>query len=102
MASPAAPTGEMNALWYNSPKDFTFKNVPIPTVGDDDILLKVSLCGVCGTDGHIHDGEFIAKFPVSLPSNNSVMQLTVKAHSRTRGRRKRCRLGQERHWFRRG
>lgn len=21
--------------------------------------------GVCGTDGHIHDGEFIAKFPVS-------------------------------------
>jgi hypothetical protein len=21
--------------------------------------------GICGTDGHVHEGEFIAKFPVS-------------------------------------
>ena len=25
----------------------------------------VTCCGVCGTDAHIHEGEFIAKFPVS-------------------------------------
>lgn len=25
---------------------------------------SVTCCGVCGTDGHIHDGEFIAQFPV--------------------------------------
>lgn len=26
--------------------------------------IKVKACGVCGTDLHIHEGEFIAKFPV--------------------------------------
>lgn len=23
------------------------------------------MCGVCGTDAHIHEGEFMTKFPVS-------------------------------------
>ena len=24
----------------------------------------MTLCGVCGTDAHIHEGEFIAEFPL--------------------------------------
>lgn len=28
-------------------------------------------CGVCGTDGHIHDGEFIAQFPL-IPGHEAV------------------------------
>lgn len=58
--------------------------MPIPEITDEEILLKgvcnshsmlyfsarsyiflVSYCGICGTDAHIHHGEFIAKFPVS-------------------------------------
>ncbi|KAK0480842.1 hypothetical protein IW261DRAFT_1474879 [Armillaria novae-zelandiae] len=62
------PEGTMKALWYNAPQDFEIKQVPIPKVGDDDVLLKVSCCGVCGTDAHIHDGEFISKFPVRSQS----------------------------------
>lgn len=31
---------------------------------DPEVLLRVH-SGICGTDGHIHDGEFISKFPVS-------------------------------------
>jgi D-arabinitol dehydrogenase (NADP+) len=27
--------------------------------------IKVKACGVCGTDLHIHEGEFIAKVPSS-------------------------------------
>ncbi|KAJ7839609.1 chaperonin 10-like protein [Mycena olivaceomarginata] len=57
------PEGTMKALWYNG--------VPIPTIGDDDVLLKVSCCGVCGTDGHIHDGEFISKFPL-IPGHEAI------------------------------
>ncbi|KAK4688390.1 hypothetical protein P7C73_g1720, partial [Tremellales sp. Uapishka_1] len=48
-------SGNMNALWYNAPRDFEFKEVPIPQIGPEEILLKVSICGVCGTDGHIHE-----------------------------------------------
>ncbi|PBK70908.1 GroES-like protein [Armillaria solidipes] len=65
------PEGTMKALWYNAPQDFEIKQVPIPKVGDDDVLLKVSCCGVCGTDAHIHDGEFISKFPL-IPGHEAI------------------------------
>jgi len=61
----------MKALWYNAPRDFVIKQVPVPTVGDHDILLKVSACGVCGTDAHIHEGEFMAKFPL-IPGHEAI------------------------------
>ncbi|MGN0308458.1 MAG: theronine dehydrogenase, partial [Lachnospiraceae bacterium] len=31
---------------------FEVKEYPMPEVGDDDILVKVEGCGVCGTDAH--------------------------------------------------
>lgn len=61
----------MNALYYTEPTKFTIKQVPIPQVGDGDLLLKVSCCGVCGTDQHIHEGEFIAKFPL-IPGHEAI------------------------------
>ncbi|KAI0073640.1 GroES-like protein [Panus rudis PR-1116 ss-1] len=65
------PEGTMKALWYNKPRDFEIKQVPIPKCGDDDVLLKVTCCGVCGTDAHIHEGEFIAKFPL-IPGHEAI------------------------------
>ena len=61
----------MRALYYTEPYKFDVRQVPIPKCGDDDVLLKVSCCGVCGTDGHIHEGEFIAKFPL-IPGHETV------------------------------
>ncbi|KAF8434540.1 chaperonin 10-like protein [Boletus edulis BED1] len=57
----------MRALWYTKPQHFEIRQVPIPQVGDDDVLLK----GVCGTDAHIHDGEFISKFPL-IPGHEAI------------------------------
>ncbi|TFK97893.1 NADP+-dependent D-mannitol dehydrogenase [Pterulicium gracile] len=61
----------MNAVYYSSPKQFEVKEVPIPEPSDEEVLLKVSYCGLCGTDCHIHDGEFIAKFPL-IPGHEVV------------------------------
>jgi len=61
----------MKALWYNAPRDFVIKDVPIPKIKDDEVLLKVHSCGVCGTDGHIHEGEFISSFPL-IPGHEAV------------------------------
>jgi len=61
----------MKALYYSSPKNFTIMEVPIPEIKDDEILLKVTYCGVCGTDAHIHEGEFIAQFPL-IPGHEAV------------------------------
>ena len=33
-------------------KHFELQEYPLPEVGDDDILVKVEGCGVCGTDAH--------------------------------------------------
>ncbi|PAV20460.1 NADP+-dependent D-mannitol dehydrogenase [Pyrrhoderma noxium] len=65
----------MKALLYDKPKSFTIANIPIPQYGDDDVLVKVTYCGVCGTDAHIHDGEFIAKFPL-VPGHEVVGVIT--------------------------
>ncbi|KZT34459.1 GroES-like protein [Sistotremastrum suecicum HHB10207 ss-3] len=54
----------MKALYYKGPRDFKITQRPVPSVGPDDVLLRVRSCGICGTDAHIHEGEFIARFPV--------------------------------------
>ncbi|KAF8488750.1 chaperonin 10-like protein [Gautieria morchelliformis] len=57
-------TDTMNALYYTAPRKFEVRAVPIPQVQDHQVLMKVSCCGICGTDSHLHDGEFVAKFPL--------------------------------------
>ncbi|KAG8987406.1 hypothetical protein FRB90_003365 [Tulasnella sp. 427] len=54
----------MNALYYSAAGQFEVRKVEIPQVNDDQVLIKVALCGMCGTDMHIHEGEFIATFPL--------------------------------------
>jgi len=61
----------MKALRYDKPRSYGIVEVPLPTVRDNDVLIKVKACGVCGTDLHIHDGEFIAKFPL-IPGHETV------------------------------
>jgi len=73
----------MKALWYNAPRDFVIKQVPVPECGPDDVLLKVSACGVCGTDLHIHEGEFISKFPL-IPGHEAIGKI-VKIGSNVKG-----------------
>lgn len=62
---------KMKALKYSEPKKYAVVEVPLPTLRDNDVLVKVKACGVCGTDLHIHEGEFIAKFPL-IPGHETV------------------------------
>ncbi|KAM5384286.1 hypothetical protein ACJZ2D_001591 [Fusarium nematophilum] len=62
---------EMKALRYEKPEDFSIVTVPLPEMRDNDVLVQVKACGVCGTDLHIHEGEFIAKFPL-IPGHETV------------------------------
>lgn len=42
------------------------REVPVPPIGDDDVLMKVSLCGICGSDLHIEEGVHDSYPPVIL------------------------------------
>jgi len=45
---------------------FEIKEYPMPTVGDDDILVRVEGCGVCGTDAHEFKRDPFGLIPVAL------------------------------------
>ena len=45
---------------------FDIKEYPIPAIGDDDMLVKVEGCGVCGTDAHEFKKDPFGLIPVAL------------------------------------
>ena len=45
---------------------FEIKEYPMPKIGDDDILVKVEGCGVCGTDAHEYKRDPFGLIPVAL------------------------------------
>ncbi|PYI06995.1 alcohol dehydrogenase [Aspergillus sclerotiicarbonarius CBS 121057] len=61
----------MRALEYTEAQKFSIVEKPLPKIREHDVLIKVKACGVCGTDLHIHDGEFGAQFPL-VPGHETV------------------------------
>jgi threonine dehydrogenase-like Zn-dependent dehydrogenase len=45
---------------------YDIKEFPIPELGDDDLLVKVEGCGVCGTDAHEFKRDPFGLIPVAL------------------------------------
>ena len=45
---------------------YDIKEFPIPEIGDDEILVKVEGCGVCGTDAHEFKRDPFGLIPVVL------------------------------------
>jgi len=45
---------------------FDIKEYPIPEIGDDDVLVRVEGCGVCGTDAHEFKRDPFSLIPVAL------------------------------------
>ncbi|HVT77986.1 MAG TPA: alcohol dehydrogenase catalytic domain-containing protein, partial [Acidimicrobiales bacterium] len=41
------------AVLGGGPGRLSVEDVPVPEVGDDDVLVRVDLCGVCGSDLHM-------------------------------------------------
>lgn len=48
------------------PRKMVLKELPIPEIGDDEILVKVEGCGICGTDAHEFKGDPFGYCPVQL------------------------------------
>ena len=42
------------------------RRVPVPKIGDDEVLIEVKAAGICGTDLHIFHDEFPYWPPVIL------------------------------------
>ena len=63
------------AVFHGSERGLKFEDIPVPGIGDDQILVKVAACGVCHTDLHYleHGVPTFKKPPVVLGHEASGM-----------------------------
>ena len=61
----------MKAVYYEAPKTWAVTDVPTPEPAPGQVRIKVGQVGVCGTDLHIHEGDFGAVFPL-IPGHEVV------------------------------
>lgn len=77
MRDPSALAGSAQAAGKAIPKtskaamltaleNYEIKEFPIPEIGDDDILVKVEGCGICGTDAHEFKRDPFGLIPLVL------------------------------------
>ena len=70
------------------PRDIQVKEYPIPPVGDNDILVKVEGCGVCGTDVHEWKGDPFGMAPLVLghEGTGTIVAMGKNIHCDTAGK----------------
>lgn len=55
----------MKAQVVKAPNQMEYTEVPIPSINDDEVLIKVKVCGICGSDWSIYTGNYAAdKLPM--------------------------------------
>jgi D-arabinitol dehydrogenase (NADP+) len=61
----------MRAVAYQEPGRYEVRELPVPEPGPGEVLLRVLVAGVCGTDLHLHAGEFGPTYPL-IPGHEFV------------------------------
>ena len=56
---------KMKAALFVSPHQIRVEEVEIPSPGPGEVIVKVECCGICGTDYHILEGDFISPYPIA-------------------------------------
>jgi threonine dehydrogenase-like Zn-dependent dehydrogenase len=56
--------GTMRAQVVTAPNKMELKQVPIPQLNEDEVLIKIKYCGICGSDWAIYTGKYV---PERLP-----------------------------------
>jgi 2-desacetyl-2-hydroxyethyl bacteriochlorophyllide A dehydrogenase len=66
------------------------RDLPLPEIGDDDALLQVEACGICGSDYEQYEGALPVRLPV-VPGHEPVGR--IAAIGRLAAARRRLRVG---------
>jgi L-iditol 2-dehydrogenase len=56
----------MLAAVLHKREELSLEEVPIPEISEDEVLIRVKMCGICGTDPHIFKGHFPAPLPLIM------------------------------------
>jgi D-arabinitol dehydrogenase (NADP+) len=55
----------MRAVIYDRPESFAVRELAVPEPEPGEVRLRVLVAGVCGTDLHLHHGEFGPTYPLT-------------------------------------
>ena len=49
-----------------APGKIEFREIPVPEIGENEVLIKIMKIGVCGSDIHVYHGEHpFTSYPVT-------------------------------------
>jgi threonine dehydrogenase-like Zn-dependent dehydrogenase len=48
----------MRAMVLEKPRSMILKQVPVPEINDDEVLIKIKYCGICGSDWGAYTGKY--------------------------------------------
>ena len=55
----------MRAIVYDKPREFSVRELADPEPGAGQVRIRPHVTGVCGTDVHLHQGEFFPVYPLT-------------------------------------
>ena len=56
----------MKAAFLTGREKFEIREVPIPEVSRDEVLIKIQVTGICGSDVHVFKGEQDYEYPIAI------------------------------------
>ena len=63
LCSPEKIMSSMKALELIKYEKFEYKDVPVPEIAPNEVLVRVAACGICGSDVHGMDGSSGRRIP---------------------------------------
>jgi 2-desacetyl-2-hydroxyethyl bacteriochlorophyllide A dehydrogenase len=80
--------GKMLAAVLVEPRRFDLQQIDIPAIGRDEVLIRVTRTGICGTDVHIFNGHYAADRLPLVPGHEfcgTVAAIGADVHHLTEG-----------------
>lgn len=74
----------MKALLLSEYKKLELTDMPVPTIGAEDVLVKVKACGICGSDIHGYDGSTGRRIPPLVMGHEAAGEI-VEAGANVKG-----------------
>ena len=59
----------MHGVFIEKVGEIALKEIPVPAVADDEVLIKVQYAGICGSDLHVFSGRHAFRKPPVIPGH---------------------------------
>ena len=67
----------MKALLLTEYKNLSVTEMPEPSIGPEELLIRVRACGICGSDVHGYDGSSGRRIPPLVMGHEAAGEVTA-------------------------